>query len=108
MTSLTCNGYTFSGMAAGIKKNGQRDLGLILSDRPAGVAAVFTNNLVQAAPVLLDRQRVKSGMVRALIVNSGNANCATGGQGMAAAKAMTAVAAQALNLPEDQVLVACE
>ncbi|MGD8703612.1 MAG: bifunctional glutamate N-acetyltransferase/amino-acid acetyltransferase ArgJ [Desulfosarcina sp.] len=106
MTSLTCKGYTFGGMAAGIKKNGERDLGLILSDRPAGVAAVFTNNLVQAAPVLLDRQRVQSGMVRALIVNSGNANCATGRQGMAAAKAMTAAAAQGLHVPEDQVLAA--
>ena len=106
MASLTCNGFTASGMAAGIKKNGELDLGLLVSDRPAAVAAVFTKNRVQAAPVLLDRERVQSGSARAVIVNSGNANCATGEAGMAAAREMTAAAARALKVTEDQVLVA--
>jgi glutamate N-acetyltransferase/amino-acid N-acetyltransferase len=70
------------------------------------VAAVFTKNCVQAAPVKLDRERVKSGMTQAVIVNAGNANCANGQQGLAAAGAMAAAAARALNLPENQVLVA--
>lgn len=106
MTPLICKGFKACGRAAGIKKNGDLDLGLLVSDRPAGVAAVFTRNLVQAAPVLLDRERVKSGMARAVIVNAGNANCATGEQGMRAAMAMTAAAASELRIPEGQVLVA--
>jgi glutamate N-acetyltransferase/amino-acid N-acetyltransferase len=93
-------------MAAGIKKNGNLDLGMLVSDRPARVAAVFTTNRVQAAPVRLDRERVKSGKVRAVIVNAGNANCANGAQGLVAAEAMAAAAARALNVPDDQVLVA--
>ncbi|MBC2743367.1 MAG: bifunctional ornithine acetyltransferase/N-acetylglutamate synthase [Desulfosarcina sp.] len=93
-------------MAAGIKKNGNLDLGLLVSDRPARVAAVFTKNRVQAAPVQLDRERVKSGTARAVIVNAGNANCANGKQGLVAARAMTAAAARVLNVPEDQVLAA--
>ena len=80
MVSLTCKGFAASGMAAGIKKNGDFDLGLLVSDRPARVAAVFTQNRVQAAPVQLDRERVKSGAARAVIVNAGNANCANGRQ----------------------------
>jgi glutamate N-acetyltransferase/amino-acid N-acetyltransferase len=106
MQSLICKGFTAGGVAAGIKKNGNLDLGMLASDRPARVAAVFTNNLIQAAPVKLDRERVKSGMARAVVANAGNANCANGQQGLAAAKAMGAEAARALNVPEDQVLVA--
>ena len=106
MLPLTCKGFIASGMAAGIKKNGSLDLGLLVSDRPARVAAVFTKNRVQAAPVKLDRERVKSGAARAVIVNAGNANCANGPQGLVAAEAMAAAAARVLNLPDDQVLVA--
>ena len=106
MVPLTCKGFTAAGMVAGIKKNGNRDLGLLVSDRPARVAAVFTKNRVQAAPVKLDRERVKSGTARAVVVNAGNANCANGPQGMLAAKAMTAAAARVLNVPEDQILAA--
>jgi glutamate N-acetyltransferase/amino-acid N-acetyltransferase len=93
-------------VAAGIKKNGDSDLGLLVSDRPAAVAAVFTRNIVQAAPVLLDRERVKAGICRAVIVNAGNANCSNGEQGMIAARAMTAAAARTLGVKEDQVLAA--
>ena len=106
MGSLTCKGFSACGMAAGIKKKGGLDLGLLVSDRPARVAAVFTRNRVQAAPVLLDRQRVRSGTARAVIVNAGNANCANGPQGLAAAAAMTAAVARALDVPDDQVLAA--
>jgi glutamate N-acetyltransferase / amino-acid N-acetyltransferase len=106
MQPLTCKGFTAGGVAAGIKKNGTLDLGMLASDRPARVAAVFTNNRVQAAPVKLDRERVKCGTARAVVANAGNANCANGEQGMTAAKAMSAEAGRALNMPEDQVLVA--
>lgn len=106
MTLLTCKGFRAGGIAAGIKKNGNPDLGLLVSDHPACVAAVFTTNKVQAAPVLLDRERVKSGMAQAIIANSGNANCYTGKAGMDAAVAVTAAVAKTLNIPEDQVLAA--
>ncbi|GAB6905268.1 bifunctional glutamate N-acetyltransferase/amino-acid acetyltransferase ArgJ [Desulfosarcina cetonica] len=103
---MTCKGFRAGGVAAGIKKNGNLDLGLLVSDRPARVAAVFTTNRVQAAPVLLDRERVKSGTARAIIANAGNANCANGPQGMQAAVATTAAVAKAQSIPDDQVLAA--
>ncbi len=106
MQPLICQGFTTGGVAAGIKKNKDLDLGLLVSDRPASVAAMFTNNKVQAAPVKLDRQRVRSGVARAVVANSGNANCYNGKDGMEAALAVSAAAAQAVNIPEDQVLVA--
>ena len=106
MVPLTCKGFMAGGVAAGIKKTNALDLGLLVSDRPARVAAVFTRNRVQAAPVQLDRQRVQAGIARAVIANAGNANCANGDQGMAAALGMAAAAARALEVPETQVLVA--
>ncbi len=71
-------GFLFNGMAAGIKKNGNLDLGIIYSQRPATAAALFTRNQVVAAPVILGRERIKSGLCQAVVVNSGNANCFTG------------------------------
>jgi len=106
MTASACNGMQAAGIAAGLKKNGQPDLGLIYSETIAAAAAVFTRNVVQAAPVVLDRQRIQSGRCRAIVVNSGNANCCNGANGMRDAVATCAAVAQALNVPEDQVLVA--
>ena len=63
---LVVSGFQASGVAAGLKKNGKKDLGLLHSSLPAAVAGVFTRNLVQAAPVLLDRERVISGRCRAI------------------------------------------
>ena len=106
MTVMTCKGFRAGGVSAGLKKNGALDLGLLVSDRPAAVAAVFTRNQVQAAPVKLDRERVRCGVARAVIVNSGNANCATGEPGLAAARSMTAAAGAALGISEAHVLAA--
>ena len=99
-------GFKMAGMASGIKKNNAPDLGLIYSQVPAQAAGVFTLNLVQAAPVILDKQRIKNGLCQAIIVNSGNANCCTGDQGMKHAQAMTAHVAEQLNIPINTVLVA--
>jgi glutamate N-acetyltransferase/amino-acid N-acetyltransferase len=79
-------GFRFAATACGLKKTGALDLGLISSDVPASAAAVFTQNLVVAAPVVVSKQHLKAsqGRMRALIVNSGNANCATGAAGYAA------------------------
>ena len=106
MEKMGCPGFLTAGMACGLKKDNRKDLGLIYSEASANVAGVFTRNLVQAAPVLLDRQRIAAGVCRALIVNSGNANCCTGDQGMQAALRMAKSAADGLDISEDEVLVA--
>src|SRR5689334_23312951 len=72
-------GYVFAACAAGIRKTGGDDLALIVSDRPASAAAVFTTNRVVAAPVVMSREHLRAsrGRARAIVVNAGNANCAT-------------------------------
>lgn len=72
-------GYRYSAVYAGIRRTDRDDLSLIVSDTPASAAAVFTRNLVKAAPVRLSMEHLKKsrGKVRALLINAGNANCAT-------------------------------
>jgi glutamate N-acetyltransferase / amino-acid N-acetyltransferase len=81
------HGFRFSATACGLKKTGALDLALLSSDVPASAAAVFTQNLVVAAPVILSRANLKAskGRMRAVVINAGNANCATGAAGYAAA-----------------------
>jgi len=93
-------GFLFSGISAGIKKDGKRDLGLIYSEVPAQVAGLFTTNAVKAAPVQLDRERVKNGLCRAIIVNSGNANACTGILGLRDAKKVSSLVARNLGVDE--------
>jgi len=101
-----CPGFKAAGVAAELKKKGKEDLGLIYSRVPANVAGVFTKNRVKAAPVLLDMELIKSGICQAVIVNSGNANCCTGEQGMHDAGAMASLAASELGISNDLVFVA--
>jgi glutamate N-acetyltransferase/amino-acid N-acetyltransferase len=82
------------------------DLAMIFSAVPANVAAVFTTNRVKAAPVLLSMDRAGKGTARAIVVNSGNANACTGGQGMTDARETARLAAVAAGIAEDSVLVA--
>lgn len=72
-------GYSYSTVYAGIRKKKKNDLALIVSEPAASAAAVFTKNLVQAAPVRLGRDHLKAsrGKVKAVLINAGNANCAT-------------------------------
>jgi len=98
------NGFLFSGISAGIKKDGKRDLGLIYSQVPAQVAGLFTTNAVKAAPVLMDRRRIKGGRCQALIVNSGNANACTGSEGLRDAKKVASLVAKGLGIKESFVL----
>ncbi len=93
-------GFLFSGISAGIKKNGKRDLGLIYSEVPAEVAGLFTTNAVQAAPVQLDRERIRRGACQAIVVNSGNANACTGRQGLRDAKRVSSFVAKRLKIDE--------
>jgi glutamate N-acetyltransferase/amino-acid N-acetyltransferase len=106
MQIIPCPGFKAAGTAAGIKKNGLKDLGLIVSEPAASVAGVFTRNRVQAAPVQLDRERIRGGVCRGVLANSGNANCCTGASGYANARRMAQAAAAALGVPEEQILVA--
>ena len=72
-------GYRYASVYAGIRAAAKDDLALIVSGLPAAAAAVFTQNRVQAAPVTLARRhmRVSKGQVGAIMINAGNANCAT-------------------------------
>src|SRR3989454_3493362 len=99
-------GILAAGMAAGIKKGDVLDLALIVSERDATVAGVFTLNKVVAAPVILDRQRLRRGKGRAILVNSGNANACTGRQGYADAVKVAALTGKALRLRSEDVFVA--
>ena len=106
MKAIICKGFKAGGVIAGLKPTGEKDLGLIFSEVPASVAGVFTRNKIKAAPVLLDMERVKSGVCQAIIVNSKNANCCTGEQGMRDAEKMTRAAAGGLGISENLVLAA--
>jgi glutamate N-acetyltransferase/amino-acid N-acetyltransferase len=101
-------GFRAAGVSAGIKARGGLDLALIVSDRPATAAAVFTTNLAQAAPVTVSKAHLQqsAGVARAIIVNSGCANACTGADGLAVARGMAAAAAAATGCAVDQVLVA--
>src|SRR5215831_14172499 len=101
-----CPGFKFTGLVAGIKKSQRPDLGLVLAEDDVPTTAVFTRNQVRAAPVLLSEKRVASGLARAIIVNSGNANACTGERGMRDAQAMGHYAAKAIDCEEKRVLVA--
>ena len=94
------NGFLFSGISAGIKKDGKRDLGLIYSEVPAQVAGLFTTNAVKAAPVKLDIERMKKGLCQAIVVNSGNANACTGSQGLRDANRVSSLVAGQLKIDE--------
>jgi glutamate N-acetyltransferase/amino-acid N-acetyltransferase len=98
-------GFRAAGVSCGIKADGL-DLALLLSDRPASVAGVFTRSTVVGAPVELCRERVRRGRARAVVVNSGISNVAMGARGRRDAHGMAAGAARALDVPEDEVFVA--
>ena len=100
-------GYLYSATYAGIRQAEKNDLALIVSGLPAAAAAVFTQNRIQAAPVRLARRNLQrsGGMAGAILVNAGNANCATR-TGDAVALATSKAAARLLKLPAAQVLPA--
>jgi len=99
-------GFRAAGVAAGIKKPGVLDLALMVADRPATTAGVFTRNRVKAAPVLLCQRRLRQGMAQAILVNSGNANCCTGPQGQLDAEELTREVARLLQISPGLVLPA--
>lgn len=103
--NFSIQGFKAAAVKSGIRGKDRLDLALIVSDKPAVVAGVFTTSLVKAAPVLLDMERCKSGKAQAILVNSGIANACTGEEGMRLARMTTAMAADALNIDADLVQV---
>ena len=99
-------GFKASGIAAGIKKNQAKDLALIYSEVPSVAAGVFTTNRVKAAPVLISRERIKSGKARAVLVNSGSANACTGKKGLADGRRLSRLIASSLKITPETVLLA--
>ena len=99
-------GFKAAGVAAHIKYDNRKDLAMIFSETDATVAGMFTSNVVKAAPVKFDMDIVaNSPSVRAVVVNSGIANAATGKQGMEVCEKTAKAAAAALGIPENAVLI---
>jgi len=98
-------GFLANGLAAGIKRSGKPDLGLIVSEIPAVTAGVFTKNSIKAAPLVVSMKHIKKGIGRAVLVNSGNANCYTGEFGFKYAQGSTELIANLLKIKSDDVIV---
>ncbi len=98
-------GFSAAGISSGLKPDGQKDLALVVSDRPAVAAGMFTTNLVQAAPLQVNRDHLQDGLARAVLVNSKNANACTGKSGLADARKIASQVATGLGISADEVLV---
>lgn len=100
-------GFRFGGTACGLKRSGAPDLALIVADGAASAAAAFTSNRVKAAPVLVSMEHLarSRGRMRAIVVNSGNANCCTGQAGLAASRSTARALADRLGCGSEQVFV---
>ena len=103
---MKIQGFSFSAVEAGVRYPDRLDLGLIYSDIPCVTAGVFTTNQVKAAPVLIDRERLKGGYAQAILVNSGCANACTGEKGMEAARIASALLSMSLSIPETMIQLA--
>jgi glutamate N-acetyltransferase/amino-acid N-acetyltransferase len=95
-TEALPRGFRFAAVRAGIKPSGKPDFAVAAADTPASAAAMFTSNRVQAAPLTVGRRHLQrsGGRVRAVAVNAGNANCATGAAGLAASEQVCRAAAE--------------
>ena len=98
-------GFQFGATKAGLKKSGRTDFALIVADAPASAAASFTANRVIAAPLIVDKENLRAtgGHVRVVAVNAGNANCAAGAAGLAAARATCDAAAEVFECSTEEV-----
>lgn len=101
----TPQGFEANGFWAGVKKSGKPDLGLIYSKKMCNAAAVFTQNSVKAAPIVVCQKHIRDGKIQALIANSGNANCFTGEYGLMYARKLTEVVAGQVGIIANNVLV---
>ncbi|WP_449315561.1 bifunctional glutamate N-acetyltransferase/amino-acid acetyltransferase ArgJ [Rubneribacter sp.] len=108
--ATAARGFRAAGIHAGFRKEpGRLDLALVVADEPCACAAVFTKNVFCSAPVAVSREQLDGagyGTARAVVVNSGNANAATGEAGLEAARRTAQIAADAVGCPASEVLVA--
>ena len=104
--AVAARGFVAAGVECGVRGVGARDLGLLFSERECTAAAVYTRNVLRGAPLVVTRRSMEDGSVRAVVVNSGNANAATGQKGLRDAYAMRAFAAEALGIEAGEVAVA--
>jgi len=102
---LKVRGFSFSGIHAGLKENQKKDLGLIVSEESAHAVAYFTTNRLKAAPVIQGQRVIRGGKLRAVVINSGNANAVTGPRGLKDALGMARSVGKGLGLSPEQVLV---
>lgn len=106
MSITAPKGFRAAGIAAGIKSNGRRDLALVVNDGPrADAAAVFTSNRCLANPVIWSKGAITSGTARAVILNSGGANCFTGRFGFGTTRMTAQAVAEHVNVSSSDVLV---
>ncbi len=97
-------GFRFAGVRAGLKASGRaKDLGLIVADRPVAAAGAFTTNRVKAAPVIVAQEHLGAGRLKAVVVNSGSANCFTGAPGLRLARRSCAVVGSEVGCPPSMV-----
>jgi glutamate N-acetyltransferase / amino-acid N-acetyltransferase len=104
--TTACGIKAFTAGASAMPSGQRDDLAVLFSDSPCDAAGVFTTNRVKAAPVVIDQLHLRQNRVRAVVVNSGNANACTGAQGFRDALLMAKLAADRLDLDPPQVLVA--
>ncbi|MBW2709162.1 MAG: bifunctional glutamate N-acetyltransferase/amino-acid acetyltransferase ArgJ [Deltaproteobacteria bacterium] len=102
----TVRGFKAAAVASGLKKVHGPDLALIVSERAATAAGVFTANKVKAAPVILSQKNIQSAKATAIIANAGNANACTGNPGLADAECTADLVGKALGISPDEILVA--
>jgi len=109
MTNTTVTapkGFRAGSAACGIKAGGALDVGVLVADAPCSAAAVFTQNRFCGAPIVVGREHMLSGKLRAIVVNSGCSNVATGRQGIRDARTMCKLVGDAIGTPSGQVLPA--
>lgn len=102
---LIPRGFRFGATKAGIKASGRADFAMIVADVPANAAAAFTSNRVTAAPLIVDKEHMRTtgGKVRVVAINAGNANCAAGQAGIDAARATCAAAGSLFHCRAEEV-----
>ena len=105
MSVTAPDGFRASGVVAGLKESGRPDLALLVADREASAAGLFTTNAFPAAPVTVSQRHLLKGRARAVVINSGQANAATGEIGIKDAETTCAALSTAIGVEPDEVLV---
>lgn len=102
---ISVDGFRATGVSCGLKTGGSKDISLLISDYPCQTAMAFTKNKIQGAHIVVDKERINK-PCRAILINSGNANCLTGQQGIDDANFMINTTAELLKISEDACLLA--